>query len=77
MTGRKSVQATIEWDKFRESRYPEDKFRATVLGAGVLVPLSVLFSGLTIHFIDGTVGLVVAFSGLFMHGVGVRTTKDA
>ncbi|KAH9921917.1 MFS general substrate transporter [Amylocystis lapponica] len=50
---------------------PEDRLRATLTPALLLVPCSVLFSGLTTHFVDGRPGIVLNLLCLFMNGIGV------
>jgi hypothetical protein len=54
---------------------PEDRLRATLPGAMVLVPVSVLLSGLITQFVEGQrVGLVLNLICFFINGFGVRTT---
>jgi MFS family permease len=61
--------------KYRDKRggiwYPEDRLRSTLLGAGVLVPLSVIFSGLLTQFVPGRTSLVFNLFCLFLAGFGV------
>lgn len=42
-----------------------------MFGAITLVPCSVLFAGLTTHFVDGTPGLVMNLCFLLLNGIGV------
>uniref|UniRef100_A0A0W0EYQ7 Major facilitator superfamily (MFS) profile domain-containing protein n=2 Tax=Moniliophthora roreri TaxID=221103 RepID=A0A0W0EYQ7_MONRR len=51
--------------------YPEDRLRATLLGAAFFVPLSVLGVGLVTEFIPGPVGLSLNLICLFFNGFGV------
>ncbi|KAF4607766.1 hypothetical protein EYR40_000101 [Pleurotus pulmonarius] len=51
--------------------YPEDRLRGTLLGAAFCVPLSVLFTGLTIVYVPGRMGLFLCLVWLFMNGIGV------
>ncbi|KAJ7601051.1 major facilitator superfamily domain-containing protein [Mycena floridula] len=51
--------------------YPEDRLRATLIGAGVFVPLSVLCSGLLTQFMPTRLGLILNLICLFMNGLGV------
>ncbi|KAF8802956.1 MFS general substrate transporter [Phlegmacium glaucopus] len=51
--------------------YAEDRLRATLPGALLFVPLSVLFSGLLTRYVSGTPGLVLNLVCLFMNGIGV------
>ncbi|KAK7040299.1 hypothetical protein VNI00_009767 [Paramarasmius palmivorus] len=51
--------------------YPEDRLRATLLGAATFVPLSVLGVGLVTEFIPGPVGLSLNMLCLLFNGFGV------
>ncbi|KAL4256670.1 MFS transporter superfamily protein [Pleurotus pulmonarius] len=51
--------------------YPEDRLRGTLFGAAFCVPLSVLFTGLTIEYVPGRMGLFLCLVWLFMNGIGV------
>lgn len=51
---------------------PEDRLRATLFGAAVLVPCSILLSGLLTEYVHGTLGLVLNCLCLFMNGLGVN-----
>ncbi|KAJ8701074.1 hypothetical protein PTI98_004037 [Pleurotus ostreatus] len=51
--------------------YPEDRLRGTLFGAAFCVPLSVLFTGLTIEYVPGRMGLLLCLGWLFMNGIGV------
>ena len=51
--------------------YPEDRLRATLPGALIFVPLSVLSSGLLTEYVPGTLGLVLNLVCLFINGIGV------
>ena len=61
--------------KYRAQRggvwYPEDRLRTTLIGAGALVPLSVLFSGLLTQFVPHKWGLIANLVCLFVNGLGV------
>ncbi|KAI0765013.1 MFS general substrate transporter [Fomes fomentarius] len=50
---------------------PEDRIRACLWGAGVLCPMSVLLTGLTIKYVPGAPGIVLNLIWLFMNGIGV------
>lgn len=50
--------------------------RGTLFGAAVLVPLSVLFSGLTTHYVGGMLGLTLNLICLFFNGLGVSIMLD-
>ena len=51
---------------------PEDRLRATLWGAAVLVPMSVVAEGLTIRYVPGLPGIVFINLWLFVNGIGVR-----
>ncbi|KAI0648497.1 MFS general substrate transporter [Trametes meyenii] len=72
LAGRLSDSTVVAWRKRRGNTWvPEDRLRASLLGAGVFVPLSVLLSGLTTQFVPGTPGIVLNLVWLFMNGIGV------
>lgn len=52
--------------------YPEDRLRGTLVGALFLVPLSMVFSGLLIEYIEGSVSLVLVFVCFFVNGLGLE-----
>ncbi|TFK35473.1 major facilitator superfamily domain-containing protein [Crucibulum laeve] len=72
LAGRISDRIVVRW---REKRggvwYPEDRLRATLSGALIFVPLSVLISGLLTEYVPGRVGLTLNLVCLFMNGIGV------
>ena len=51
---------------------PEDRLRATLPGALVMAPCSILLSGLVTQYVRGTPGLVLNLVLLFVNGLGVR-----
>ena len=61
----------VMWRKKRGRWVPEDRLRATLWAAAIVVPFSVLLSGLTTQYIDGTVGLTLNLVLFFLNGVGV------
>ncbi|CDO71928.1 hypothetical protein BN946_scf184940.g75 [Trametes cinnabarina] len=72
LAGRLSDRVVVEWRKRRGGVWvPEDRLRASLWGAGFLVPMSVLLSGLTTQFVPGTPGIVLNLVWLFMNGIGV------
>ncbi|KAF8577031.1 MFS general substrate transporter [Ramaria rubella] len=72
VAGRLADRAVIEGRKRREGKWvPEDRLRATIPGALVILPLSLLVFGLTTKFIPGNLGLVITLVCLFVHGAGV------
>jgi hypothetical protein len=73
MAGRISDKMVVSWRNRRGGKWvPEDRLRVTLWGAAILVPLSVLFSGLITQFVGGPVGLVLNLICLFVNGIGVR-----
>ncbi|KAF8804007.1 MFS general substrate transporter [Phlegmacium glaucopus] len=72
LAGRLSDRIVVYYRKKRGGEwYPEDRLRATLPGALILVPLSVLISGLLTEYVPGTLGLVLNLICLFINGVGV------
>ena len=72
LAGRMSDRMIMKWKKRRNGVWhPEDRLRATILSAVVLVPLSVLCSGLLIQYVPGPLGLVLTLICFFMNGIGV------
>ncbi|KAL1691607.1 major facilitator superfamily domain-containing protein [Schizophyllum commune] len=53
---------------------PDDRLRAALLGAGILVPLSALSAGLIVHLVPGPLGLAMNLICFFMNGIGVELT---
>ncbi len=51
--------------------YPEDRLRATLNGALVLVPLSMVLSGIVTKYVDGPIGLALDLACFFLNGFGV------
>ena len=71
LAGRLSDRIVVYYRKKRGGEwYPEDRLRATLLGA-LIVPLSVLASGLLTEYVPGTLGLTLNLVCLFMNGFGV------
>lgn len=67
-----SDKIVVKWRELRGGEWvPEDRLRATVLPAAILVPFSILLSGLTTQFIEGRLGIVLNLFCLFMNGIGV------
>ncbi|THH29030.1 hypothetical protein EUX98_g5165 [Antrodiella citrinella] len=52
---------------------PEDRLRVTLIGASLMIPLSILGSGIFITYVDGTPGIVLNLICLFVNGLGVCT----
>ncbi|KAF8888354.1 major facilitator superfamily domain-containing protein [Infundibulicybe gibba] len=72
LAGRISDRIVVKWRQRRGGVwYPEDRLRATLIGAMFLVPLSVLFSGLLSQFVGGKIGLILNLFCLFANGIGV------
>ncbi|KZT09415.1 MFS general substrate transporter [Laetiporus sulphureus 93-53] len=71
LAGPISDRNVVKWRAHRAGEWvPEDRLRATLWPAATLVPLSVLFSGLTTRFIDGKLGIALNLACLFMNGIG-------
>ncbi|OJT01991.1 MFS antiporter QDR3 [Trametes pubescens] len=65
-------QAVIKGRARHEGQWvPEDRLRATLFGALVLVPFSVLISGLATQFIPGALGITINVACLFANGIAV------
>ena len=72
LSGRLSDRIIVYYRKKRGSEwYPEDRLRATLPGAFILVPLSVLISGLLTEYVPGPLGLALNLVCLFANGMGV------
>lgn len=75
-SGRISDRIVIKWRQRRGGIWvPEDRLRASLLGGGIFLPLSVLLSGITIRYIGGVTGISLNLILLFFNGVGVRDLK--
>ncbi|KAF8888325.1 major facilitator superfamily domain-containing protein [Infundibulicybe gibba] len=73
LAGRISDKIVVKWRQRRGGVwYPEDRLRATLVGAMFLVPLSVFFSGLLSQFVGGKIGLILNLFCLFVNGIGVN-----
>ena len=71
IAGRMSDRVVVRWREKRNGRLvPEDRLRAALPGALILLRLSVLLSGVFTHYVPGTLGLVLC---IFVSGIGVRT----
>lgn len=74
ISGHLSDKAVIAGRKRRGGEWvPEDRLLATIPGALVIAPLSVLIFGWTVRFIPGTTGLIICLFAIFFNGLGVRT----
>jgi len=64
----------MEKREWRNGRWaPEDRLRAAMPRTLILVPLSVLLSGMFTHFVPGTTELLLdMMMCLFVSGIGVR-----
>jgi len=71
IAGRISDQVVVRWRERRNGHWvPEDRLRAALPGALLLLPLSVLLSGVFTHYVPGTTGLVLNMMCLFISGLG-------
>lgn len=76
IAGRLSDRVVVGWREKRNGLWvPEDRLRAALPGALVLLPLSVMLSGVFTHYVDGTTGLMLNLGCLFVSGIGVRTVN--
>jgi hypothetical protein len=50
---------------------PEDRLKAALPGLLFIIPVSLVFTGFVIDYIDGTLGLTLALIGFFINGFGV------
>lgn len=55
--------------------YPEDRLRAALSGALVIIPLSMVLSGIVTEYIDGPIGLTLNLVCFFLNGFGVRVFR--
>ena len=73
IAGRISDRIVVQWREKRGGRWvPEDRLRAALPGALILLPLSVLLSGVFTHYVAGTTGLMLNMGCLFVSGIGVH-----
>lgn len=74
VAGRISDKIIVKYRSRRGGEWvPEDRLRATLVGAAIFVPFSILCSGLLTQFVEGKVGLVLNLICLFLNGFGVRS----
>jgi len=71
LAGLISDRIVIKWRDRRGAWYPEDRLRAALPGALMLVPISVLCSGLVTQYVGDTIGLLLNFVCFFINGIGV------
>ena len=76
LSGAISDRLVIKYRKQRGRWVPEDRLRATIPGALVMVPVSMVLCGLTTHFVEGHLGLGLNCIWLFMNGLGVRSSPN-
>lgn len=73
LAGKMSDKIIIRWKERRGGVwYPEDRLRAAIPGVLLLVPLSMIFSGLLVAFVPGKLGLILNLICLFCNGLGVH-----
>jgi len=73
LAGRLSDYYVVQYRKSRGGvYYPEDRLRGTLIGSGILCPLSVLAAGLLAQLVQTRSGLIGHLICLFVAGVGVR-----
>lgn len=65
--------------RYRKSRagvwYPEDRLRAALTGALVLLPLSTMLYGFTTAYVEGPIGVALDCICLFVNGIGVCLSR--
>ncbi|KIM49869.1 hypothetical protein M413DRAFT_117879 [Hebeloma cylindrosporum] len=72
LAGRLSDRIVVKCRKERGGEwYPEDRLKGTLLGAGVMVPLSALGCGFLTTYVPGKIGLALNLVCLFVNGLGV------
>jgi MFS family permease len=72
LAGRISDHIVVHWRARRKGEWvPEDRLRATIVGAGIMVPMSVLLSGLITNLVPGRIGIGLNVVVLLMNGIGV------
>lgn len=77
IAGRLSDAIVVKWRKRRNGEWvPEDRLRAATLGAGILVPISLILCGVFTTFVPGTLGLVLNLMAFFMNGLGVGSFPE-
>ncbi|KAF9009715.1 major facilitator superfamily domain-containing protein [Cyathus striatus] len=78
LAGRLSDGIVVRW---REKRggiwYPEDRLRATLFAALILVPAPILASGFLTQYVHTKVGLALNLLCLFLNGIGVDMVLSA
>ncbi|KAM0750703.1 MFS general substrate transporter [Meredithblackwellia eburnea MCA 4105] len=71
-TGRYADYVLKTWLKKRNGVYvPEDRLKATLIGGGFILPVSVLVLGWTMEYVGGTGGIVAAVILLVVDGIGL------
>ena len=72
VAGALSDRFIVKYRKLRGGKWvPEDRLRATLFGAFVLIPSSIILCGFTTKYVDGRLGLSLNCVFLFMNGLGV------
>jgi len=75
LAGRLSDKIVVKCRKERGGEwYPEDRLKATLFAAGVMVPLSTLGCGFLTTYVPGKIGLALNLICLFVNGVGVKSS---
>ncbi|RXW15013.1 hypothetical protein EST38_g10836 [Candolleomyces aberdarensis] len=78
LAGRISDRIVAQYKLKRGSWYPEDRLRAALLPALILVPLSVLGSGILTAYVDGPIGLIdMVLSPCSAYAVDILHSKSA
>ncbi|KAI0081509.1 MFS general substrate transporter [Panus rudis PR-1116 ss-1] len=73
--GRLSDSVIVKWREKRGGEWvPEDRLRATLLGAGIFTPLSTIVFGFVTQWVHGWPGIVMDLVCLFVNGLGIDFT---
>jgi len=72
-SGRLSDRIVVQSRRSRGGTwYPEDRLRAALGGALVLVPLTMILSGIITEYVEGPIGLVLDLACFFLNGFGLQ-----
>ena len=72
LSGRLSDRIVVQSRRSRGGAwYPEDRLRAALSGAMMLLPLSMILSGIASEYVEGPAGLALQLVCFFLNGLGV------
>lgn len=73
LSGYISDRTVIRYRKLRGGVwYPEDRLRAALAGALILIPFSTVLYGFITTYVEGPIGVALDCFCLFINGIGVR-----